>query len=368
MRCRKGGRSSGRAADKTTRLFGFLALVAFVSMEINIDESIPKRLFNPVDAFLVPSRLTTKTITNTIPTDTRTISNRNPNESTSKSLETTKLFSLPQDFLAETISLATMTSGAYGKALLEHPLSTKSLTAGVLCGVGDVVAQNRDTTTNDYNLQRTLRFASKGCFGGILWAFWYDGIDGFLRLEDEDATAVGMESSSLSFYTLTGALFSSQVNAAFLGFAKNHVGLVTTMVSILMEQFIWCPLVYGTFEIPVSTLLNGGAPASIGGEIRTKLNGLLVSNAKVWTLANLIIYNAPLEWRLFLGNVIDIFWQSIVSDVSADCGGPQEECLIVPEVEEEAKSLRTAVSTAVASENNNINMRDPSFVIEKSRV
>mmetsp|Transcript_3134 Transcript_3134/g.6679 ORF Transcript_3134/g.6679 Transcript_3134/m.6679 type:complete len:156 (-) Transcript_3134:208-675(-) len=101
-----------------------------------------------------------------------------------------------------------------------------------------------------------------------------------------------------------------------------------------MEQFLWCPLVYGTFEIPVSTLMNGGEPSSIRGEVKGKLNGLLVSNAKVWTLANLVIYNAPLEWRLFIGNVIDIFWQSIVSDVSADCGGPgQEECEVEVEVD-----------------------------------
>mmetsp|Transcript_24643 Transcript_24643/g.50906 ORF Transcript_24643/g.50906 Transcript_24643/m.50906 type:complete len:322 (+) Transcript_24643:166-1131(+) len=143
-----------------------------------------------------------------------------------------------------------------------------------------------------------------------------------------------VQSQSISLYALTGAIFSPSANAAILAFAKAHLAAVTTAVSILMEQFLWCPLVYGTFEIPVSTLMNGGEPSSIRGEVKNKLNGLLVSNAKVWTLANLVIYNAPLEWRLFIGNVIDIFWQSIVSDVSADCGGPgQEECEVEVEVD-----------------------------------
>lgn len=249
---------------------------------------------------------------------------------------TTRLSSLPE--------LATTISGAYGAALLEHPLATKSLTAGALCGVGDALAQSRNSgnekntneneTTKSYDLLRTLRFAAKGCLGGILWSFWYDQIDGFLRFREDfevGGTSVvvvdGEPSRSLSLYALTGAVFPVGANASFLAFAKAHLAAVTTVISILMEQFLWCPLVYGTFEIPIATLLNGGDVASIQGEVKGKLNGLLVSNAKVWTLANLLIYNAPLEWRLLIGNCIDIFWQSIVADVAADCGGPgQEEC------------------------------------------
>lgn len=247
------------------------------------------------------------------------------------STKTTRLSALP------VVELATTVSSAYGAVLHRHPLATKSLTAGVLCGVGDVLAQSRDnnesnTNSNNYNLQRTLRFASKGCLGGILWTFWYDQIDAFLRFQDiellDDAVQQS-QSQSVSLYALTGALLPASANASILAFAKTHLAAVTTTISILMEQFLWCPLVYGTFEIPVSTLMNGGEPSGIKGEVESKLNGLLVSNAKVWTLANLVIYNAPLEWRLFIGNVIDIFWQSIVSDVSADCGGPgQEECKV----------------------------------------
>jgi hypothetical protein len=100
----------------------------------------------------------------------------------------------------------------------------------------------------------------------------------------------------------------------------------------------------------------------------------------VWTLANLVIYNAPLEWRLFIGNVIDIFWQSIVSDVSADCGGDDETCEIPDDDEEDIVSFKlpevemvtTMASTDSSKSNNNDNSNpsvpEPSFYAEKSRI
>jgi hypothetical protein len=45
----------------------------------------------------------------------------------------------------------------------------------------------------------------------------------------------------------------------------------------------------------------------------------LIDNTKVWTPANLLIYNAPLEFHAALANLVDIFWQSIVSDMAASC-------------------------------------------------
>lgn len=244
---------------------------------------------------------------------------------------------LPAHF-ESAISLAQTTADAYGALLIEHPLPTKSITAGVLCGISDVIAQRRDPNRAGYNIGRTVRFASKGCLGGIVWMFWYNWLDEFLSLD-----------STTSLYALLAARGVTVMNdgSPLLLFAKDHLGVVTTVLSIVLEQFVWCPLVYGTFEIPVSTLMNGGKPSSIKDEVDAKLNGLLVVNAKVWTVANIAIYNAPLEWRLFIGNCIDIFWQSIVSDVSADCGKVgSDECEIdaFPQVD------------------------DPSFYAEKSRI
>lgn len=227
------------------------------------------------------------------------------------------------------------TANAYTASLIEHPLPTKSLSAGFLCGISDIIAQKRDPNRGKFNPGRTFRFASKGCVGGILWAFWYDRIDGFLDLD-----------SPTSLYALAG--LTATTNAPSIGFLKEHVGAVTTLLSMLMEQFLWCPIVYGTFEIPVSTLMNGGEVVDIKDQVDAKLDDLLLQNAKVWTFANLVIYNAPLEWRLLIGNGIDIFWQSIVSDVSADCGKVEDDVCEIPD--------------------DLIEGADPSFYAEKSRI
>jgi hypothetical protein len=50
-------------------------------------------------------------------------------------------------------------------------------------------------------------------------------------------------------------------------------------------------------------------------EINNKLSDLLINDAKVWTPANLLIYNTPLEFCAVLANLVDIFWQSIVADM-----------------------------------------------------
>ena len=147
----------------------------------------------------------------------------------------------------------------------------------------------------------------------MIWTFWYDTLDGCLSVDNE----VKMASS-------LGLGASEQ-------WIRQHTAVVTTGLSILIEQFVWCPLVFGLFEIPVSTALNGGGSLRvIKQEINDKLGGLLMDNAKVWTLANVLIYNAPVQYRTPISNIVDILWQSIVSDVAADCGSVDNDACDVP--------------------------------------
>ena len=134
--------------------------------------------------------------------------------------------------------------------------------------------------------------------------------------------------STFNIFQLSGINEKSSIIS--YDWIRNHLAIVTTFLSIVIEQFFWCPIVFGTFEIPVSTLLNGGSVSTVRKEVDSKLNGLLVSNAKVWTLANIIIYNAPVEWRPPVSNCVDVLWQSIVSDVAADCGKAEDDvCEVV---------------------------------------
>ena len=48
---------------------------------------------------------------------------------------------------------------AYSRLLIHYPLTTKSLSSGVLCGIGDIIAQFRDLKCNKFNYGRLIRFA-----------------------------------------------------------------------------------------------------------------------------------------------------------------------------------------------------------------
>lgn len=50
-----------------------------------------------------------------------------------------------------------------------------------------------------------------------------------------------------------------------------------------MEQFLWCPLLYSLYVIPLNTFLNGGGLNTAITNVRERLYDLLVANAKVWT-------------------------------------------------------------------------------------
>ncbi|OEU08009.1 hypothetical protein FRACYDRAFT_250229 [Fragilariopsis cylindrus CCMP1102] len=397
-------RCGNHCPPSTTRLFHYRSLFIVVAASLFLFSEKNKG----ADAFVSPtlfptwktSSITTAPLRNnkrqhnknSSPTIINTI--KQQPQATTTTTTTTSL-RLVAGLLAETceplLSLSRTFTDSYGIALVQHPLSTKSLTAGMLCGISDVIAQKRAACPGDgteYNFMRTVRFASKGCLGGIVWMYWYNGIDGFLTYTDDvigtgSAAATSSSSSTnISFYALAAAILPPEAGTSFLAFAKDHLGSVTTGISIVLEQFVWCPLVYGTFEIPISTIMNGGRSVTVGSiqrEVDAKLNGLLVSNAKVWTLANIVIYNVPLEWRLFVGNVIDIFWQSIVSDVSADCGGDDENCELPDDNDGEFVALpefgmvSTMASTDSSRSNNtnsnkSLSVPEPSFSAEKNRI
>jgi hypothetical protein len=194
----------------------------------------------------------------------------------------------------------------YGDCLDLYPLPTKSFTAGLLCGLGDYIAQKRDKSMETIDMQRLRRFALKGLGGGVIWALWYDNVDAL------------SESLLLSMMTSSSG---EEVN-----------GAAQVFLSMVLEQFLFCPLVFGLWEIPMGALLNGARPESIPGTITSKLGFLLVENAKLWTPANLLVYNIPLEFRVLLSSVVDVLWQSILSEVAAESGaaGAASEPALLP--------------------------------------
>mmetsp|Transcript_2173 Transcript_2173/g.3356 ORF Transcript_2173/g.3356 Transcript_2173/m.3356 type:complete len:187 (-) Transcript_2173:45-605(-) len=143
-----------------------------------------------------------------------------------------------------------------------------------------------------YRLPRLDRYVVTGLGSGVLWSLYYDAADGIVTHATADI-------------------------------------VLRTAMSMAAEQFAWCPLLYGLYLIPLSTLLNGGLRTEISKQIQSRLPGLLIANAKVWTPANLIIYNVPLEWRVLTSNAVDLIWASICADVAADCGAEDSDACSV---------------------------------------
>lgn len=183
----------------------------------------------------------------------------------------------------------------------ENQLTADVISSGLLAGVGDTIAQKqqqRELGTTPTRLfdgldtERLQRFMLKGCGSGVLWSNWF-------AISDQWCSS------------LTARLDLSMSTTMI------HEGLVYTVASILLEQFIWCPVVYSCWDLSFPALLRGETFGEIQGVIRRKLGGLLLANAKVWTLVNLVVYSIPLEWRVILTTIVDLFWQSFVSKTTA---------------------------------------------------
>lgn len=181
------------------------------------------------------------------------------------------------------------------------PLPTDSATFGTFAGMGDALAQKTNKGNEDaeeekrrYDKKRTGRFVLKGLGAGLIWAQWYPLVEGW-----SDVTTA---------YAL------AELDIENVG---NIHTVMKTVSSILMEQFIACPIVYSLWDIPVPALLEGTAPTRIPAIVKEKVPGLLWENAKVWTVANIIVYNIPVQWRVFVVSIAEIFWASIVSSVAS---------------------------------------------------
>ena len=177
----------------------------------------------------------------------------------------------------------------YQNWLEAAPLLTKATTSSVIFSAGDALAQSLKEDTKDMSVERVVRFAGTGFGNGIAWSSWYDLSDGLLAPLNEPVLRIA------------GAM--------------------------AIEQFLWCPLLFAVYLIPLSALLNGAPVAQLPSEVRKRLGPLLIANAKVWTPANLVIYNVPLEYRVLASNVIDLIWAAICSETAAECGS-DDGCLV----------------------------------------
>lgn len=168
----------------------------------------------------------------------------------------------------------------YDSLLSAHPLATKSWTNGAVAVAGDAIAQRRDPDLEGYDFERGARFCAKALLGGALWVGFYDAADA-------------------STAALAGA---SRVAA-----------------SMALEQLLWAPFYFGLYDLPAASLLNGVPSDGVASVVARHLPRTLAANAKIWTPANVVVYSAPLEYRLLIANGVDLLWSTVQADIAADC-------------------------------------------------
>ncbi len=219
---------------------------------------------------------------------------------------------------------------SYSDAMKKRPTVTKACTGLVLCSLGDIMAQvqsfqekkstvsssssssTQQPFTMDYT--RLARFAFRGVISTLIWGVWYDISNDLSKDENMKRMLVGV-----GMHDKIGKRGNSDDRDAATAEAA-FINSLRIFMLMMAEQFVMCPIVYSTWDLPVSTLLNGAPISKIPFEIKSKLIPMLIDNFKVWTPANILIYSSPVEYRTLLANIVGIIWQAIMSGFAADCG------------------------------------------------
>ena len=182
-------------------------------------------------------------------------------------------------------------------------------TASVMSGLGDLLAQTRRHFNEQKDIngkssaspsnsfltiewKRTFQFMIKGLGEGFLWTIWYRNAEHWTVAITRKLTKGSAAANSVFFTTL-----------------------VATTVAILLDLTLACPFIYAAWDIPMPALMRGTPLTKIPHQIRSKIGEMLIASVMVWTPVNIVIYNLPVQYRVYVMSFTDVFWQSIVSGI-----------------------------------------------------
>jgi hypothetical protein len=177
----------------------------------------------------------------------------------------------------------------YDYCLTNYQLPTESATSACLAAIGDLAAQLRSRDPlrkNDaIDMQRINAFFVKGAVAGVLWSNWYALVD-----------PIGMS-------------FAEKL-------ATNDILVdpFRIVISVFLDLFVMCPLLFATWDLPFPMLARGDQIESIPRKVQAKLSPVILENTKVWIFPNLIIYSIPLEYRVVVTSCTDAVWQMMLSE------------------------------------------------------
>ncbi|XP_076855261.1 peroxisomal membrane protein 2 [Brachyhypopomus gauderio] len=167
--------------------------------------------------------------------------------------------------------------------LKKYPISTKSVTSGVLSALGNLLSQVLESKKRqvgqpgkELDLHGPLRFAVYGL--------------------------VVTGPVSHYFYHLLEALFPATVP-------------YTTLKRLLLERLVFAPAFLLLFFI-VMNALEGKTIADLQDKVKTRYWPALKMNWKVWTPFQFINVNyVPVQFRVLFANMIALFWYAYLASV-----------------------------------------------------
>jgi hypothetical protein len=188
---------------------------------------------------------------------------------------------------------------AYNFALAHYTLSTEAATGAFFACIGDYIAQTLDIRDPEkkqisYSASRTRIFFIKGLGSGVIWAVYYRKTE-----------------------VICGDWAAQMLSTTAKADSELAIAIAKTFLAVLLEEVIAMPVVMCLWDIPVPAILSGSSWSTIPSLVKSKILELTIENAKVWTFVNILIYNIPVQYRLLLMSVANVFWQTIVSRITA---------------------------------------------------
>lgn len=214
----------------------------------------------------------------------------------------------------------------YEFCLSHYQLPTVSITSAFCAGVGDAMAQVRAQTTSTQasplmntittmDKKRISIFVLKGAVGGIIWSAWYSWLDPLTSILATDILNMDQQlhSTATTIPTTKSSLLSIESILSLI-----NPSLIAAVLSTAMEQFFFCPLLFGLWDLPFSMLCRGDPIRTIPTNVQKTIGPVLLENAKVWTFANMVVYTTPLQWRVALTSLAEAVWQTILAEQLAN--------------------------------------------------
>ncbi|XP_059844007.1 peroxisomal membrane protein 2 [Hypanus sabinus] len=166
--------------------------------------------------------------------------------------------------------------------LKKYPILTKSVTSGILSGLGNVLSQIMENRRKDLSITKNITFGGPIRFG--VFGLVFTG------------------PLSHYFYLYLDKLFPSNVP-------------YSQIKRLLLDRLMFAPAFLALFFVVIS-LLEGKNLKALKDKMKTGYWIALKMNWKVWTIFQYININyVPVQFRVLFANLVALFWYAYLASI-----------------------------------------------------